>query len=335
MLTLIPSPTRSVWYLGPLPLRAYALAIIIGIVVAWWIGTRRYAAKGGRPEAMMDVVLWAVPFGIVGGRLYHVITSPEAFFGAGGRPLDAFKIWQGGLGIWGAIALGGLGAWIGARRAGVRFAPIADCLAPAILVAQGIGRLGNWFNEELFGGPTTLPWGLQVSDAAAVEAGFAPGTLFHPTFLYELLWDFAAAGLLIVIERRWRLGHGRTFLAYVALYCAGRLWIEMMRIDPAHRIAGLRLNVWTSAILGVAALVGLVLVGRRHGGPDTDMDLPGSQPPAADGLDLSDRPDDDAAAALAETPKGDEDSVVEPDKRPVDLGSGEAADNPPGRAGGT
>jgi len=178
--TGIPSPSEGVWYLGPLPLRAYGIIIAIGMVVGVWWTARRYVARGGSSDTIYDVALWAIPLGVVGARLYHVVTSPEAYFGPGGDPMLAFQIWRGGLGIWGGVALGALGAYVGVKRAKVRFGPIADSLAPALLVAQGIGRWGNWFNQELFGGPTTLPWGLQI-DAAHVPVGYPVGTLFHPT----------------------------------------------------------------------------------------------------------------------------------------------------------
>jgi prolipoprotein diacylglyceryl transferase len=266
----IPSPPQGVWYLGPFPIRAYALAILTGIVVAVLISQRRWVARGGAKDQVLEIVFWAVPFGIVGGRIYHVISSPDRYFGVGGNPWLAFAIWEGGLGIWGAIALGGLGAWIGARRQGVLLPPFADALAPALLVAQAIGRLGNWFNQELFGAATTLPWGLSIDDAH-LPAGFAPGTLFHPTFLYELVWNLAMAAVLVQVDRRFRLGHGRVFALYVALYCAGRVWIEALRIDTAHQVVGLRLNVWTAIIVGVGALVAFLVVGRRHPGRDTTV----------------------------------------------------------------
>lgn len=263
----IPSPSQSVWHLGPFPVRAYAIAILIGIVLATLMTQRRWAARGGDPEVVLDVTYWAVPFGILGGRLYHVVSSPDAYFGPGGDPWKAFAVWEGGLGIWGAVALGAVGAWIGCRRHGVRFAAYADALAPGLLVAQGVGRLGNWFNQELFGGPTDLPWGLRI-DAAHLPSGFDPGTTFHPTFLYEMLWNFAAAALLVYLDRRLRLGHGRAFWLYVVLYTTGRLWIELLRIDPAETVLGLRLNVWTSVVIGLGAAVAFVVVGRRHPGPD-------------------------------------------------------------------
>ncbi|WP_225754316.1 prolipoprotein diacylglyceryl transferase [Actinotalea sp. Marseille-Q4924] len=268
----IPSPPESVWYLGPVPLRAYALAILAGIVAAVWLTQRRWAARGGDPETVLEVAYWAVPFGIVGGRIYHVFSSPDAYFGADGDPVKAFAIWEGGLGIWGAIALGAVGAYIGCRRQKVSFAVFADAVAPGLLVAQAIGRLGNWFNQELFGSPTDLPWGLRIDPTSPTfPDGLPADTLFHPTFLYEMLWNLAAAAVLIWADRRFRLGHGRVFWLYVVLYTAGRVWIEALRIDPAETVLGLRLNVWTSILVGGAALVAFVVVGRRHPGRETTV----------------------------------------------------------------
>lgn len=278
--TSIPSPSRAEWHLGPLPLRAYALAILVGIVVAAWMTMRRLAARGGTTDDVLEISLWAVPFGIVGGRIYHVVSSPQAYFGEGGDPWKAFAIWEGGLGIWGAIALGAVGAWIGCRRQGVRFADFADAVAPGLLVAQAIGRLGNWFNQELFGGPTTLPWGLEI-DAAHLPPGLEPGTLFHPTFLYEMVWNLLAAAVLIWAERRFRLRHGRVFWAYVMLYTLGRLWIELVRIDPASIVLGLRINVWVSILVFLGALTALVVLGRRYRDEPADA-LPAEEPAAGD-----------------------------------------------------
>lgn len=266
----IPSPSQGVWHLGPFPVRAYAFAILLGIVVALWMTRRRWIERGGEPDTTLEIAFWAVPFGIVGGRIYHVITSPDAYFGVGGDPVRALYIWEGGLGIWGAVALGGVGAWIGARRQGVRLPPWADALAPGLLVAQAIGRLGNWFNQELYGGPTTLPWGLRI-DPEHMPVGDPAGTLYHPTFLYEIIWNLAGAALLIWLDRRLRLGYGRVFWLYVVIYTTGRLWIELLRIDPAHHFLGLRINVWTSIIVGLGALVAFVVVGRRHPGRDTTL----------------------------------------------------------------
>ncbi|WP_034224645.1 prolipoprotein diacylglyceryl transferase [Actinotalea ferrariae] len=270
----IPSPPESVWYLGPVPLRAYALAILAGIAAAVWLTQRRWAARGGDPETVLEISYWAVPFGIVGGRIYHVLSSPDAYFGADGNPAKAFAIWEGGLGIWGAIALGAVGAYIGCRRQKVSFAVFADAVAPGLLVAQAIGRLGNWFNQELFGSPTDLPWGLRIDPTSPTfPDGLPADTLFHPTFLYEMLWNLAAAAVLIWADRRFRLGHGRVFWLYVVLYTAGRVWIEALRIDPAETVLGLRLNVWTSILVGCAALVAFAVVGRRHPGRETTVQL--------------------------------------------------------------
>lgn len=266
LLASIPSPSQGVWYLGPFPLRAYALAIIVGIVVAVWLTNRRWVERGGDPDEVLSIVYWAVPFGIVGGRFYHVVSSPDAYFGTDGDLVSALYIWQGGLGIWGAIALGAVGAYIGCRREKVRFASFADAVAPGLFVAQAIGRLGNWFNQELFGSPTTLPWGLEIDPAIASRVvDYVPGMLFHPTFLYELLWNLAGAAVLVAVDRRRRLGHGRVLWLYVAIYTLGRVWIEMLRIDDAERVLGLRLNVWTSIVLFVVAVVAFVVLARRGG----------------------------------------------------------------------
>ena len=257
----IPSPSTGVWYLGPIPLRAYGIVIAVGMIVGVWWTARRYRARGGDPDVLYDVAMWAIPIGIIGARLYHVVTSPEAYFGPGGDPWLIPQIWRGGLGIWGGVGAGALGAFLAVKRAGVRFGPIADSLAPALLVAQAIGRWGNWFNQELFGGPTTLPWGLQI-DAAHLPAGYAPGTLFHPAFLYECLWNLAAAALIVWLDRRRRFAAGQVFGLYLMAYTLGRAWIEMLRIDDAHTLGGLRLNVWTSLLVFAVGAARFVIAGR-------------------------------------------------------------------------
>ena len=272
----IPSPSQGVWQLGPFPIRAYAFAIILGIVVAIWLTDRRWVARGGRPGTTADVAVWAVPFGIVGGRIYHVITSPQAYFGVGGHPIDAVKIWQGGLGIWGAVAFGALGAWIGCRRQGILLPPFADAIAPGLALAQAIGRWGNWFNQELFGRPTTLPWGLEI-DAAHRPAGYEQYSTFHPTFLYESLWCVVIAIVLIWADRRFTMGHGRVFLLYIALYTTGRFGFELVRIDDANRIFGLRVNTWVAGIAFIGSVVALVWSarnrpGRESVGPDPALE---------------------------------------------------------------
>jgi prolipoprotein diacylglyceryl transferase len=285
-LAAIPSPSQSVWHIGPIPLRAYALCIVLGIVICLYMSVRRWRARGGVDDDIWDVAGWAIVFGIIGGRLYHVITDPELYFKKGEHPIDALKIWDGGLGIWGAIALGGVGAWIGCRRHGIKLAVFADAVVPGVIVAQGVGRWGNWFNNELYGGPTSLPWGLRVhcmdivsghavsGPTAVADGGQSCLTsstvhgLFQPTFLYESLWDLAIAGLLIYADRRFRLGRGAVFALYVMGYTLGRGWIEALRHDHANHILGLRLNDWTAIIVFVIGLVLFLRRGAWHSGRD-------------------------------------------------------------------
>ncbi|MEV1330054.1 prolipoprotein diacylglyceryl transferase [Micromonospora costi] len=261
----LPSPTTAVWQLGPLPVRAYALCIIVGILVACVVTEYRLRRRGVAPGAVLDIAVWAVPAGIIGARIYHVITSPEKYFGTGGDPMKAFAIWEGGLGIWGAVAGGALGAWIAARQLGIPLTVVADALAPGLPLAQAIGRVGNWFNNELFGGRTTLPWGLEIHRMDPDNPGHAlrddtgqpilePG-LFHPTFAYEALWNIGVAVLVYLVDRKLRLGRGRAFALYVMGYTAGRFWIELMRTDEANTIIGVRLNVWTAALVFLGALI--------------------------------------------------------------------------------
>jgi prolipoprotein diacylglyceryl transferase len=261
----IPSPGTSVWHIGAFPLRAYALCIIAGIIVAMIIATRRWQARGGTADSMEMMVVVGVPFGIVGARLYHVITDYQLYFGPGRQPLNALKIWEGGLGVWGAIAFGVLGGYLVARRRRIAFPAVLDAIAPAILVAQAIGRLGNWFNQELFGRPTTLPWALEIAPQYR-PPGFGQFATFHPTFLYEMLWDLAAAALLVWLDRRFRLGHGKVFALYVLLYTAGRFWIEALRIDTVNEIGGFRLNNYTSLIGFLIALIWLIWLIRNRPG---------------------------------------------------------------------
>ncbi len=263
----IPSPADGVWHIGPLPIRAYALCIIAGIVFAIWLGERRWVARGGTAGEVSDLAIWAVPFGLVGGRLYHVITDWHLYFGEGKNPVTALYVWRGGLGIWGAVALGIVGVWIGARMSGIKLLPMLDALAPGVLVAQALGRWGNWFNQELYGRPTDLPWGLEI-DVAHRPAQYLDVATYHPTFLYECLWNLAAVALLVWLDRRYRLGHGRVAALYVMLYTAGRGWIENLRIDDVQLddVLGLRLNVWTSIVLFVAAAAFFVWSARRHPG---------------------------------------------------------------------
>jgi prolipoprotein diacylglyceryl transferase len=272
-LASIPSPDQGTWQLGFFELRAYAICIIIGVLVAVWLGNRRWVARGGQPGTVADIAVWAVPFGLVGARLYHVLSDYQLYFCSTCNPVEALYIWQGGLGIWGAISLGALGAYLGCRRRGVKFLALADALAPALAVAQGIGRFGNWFNQELFGRPTTLPWALEI-DPQYRPDGYEIAETFHPTFLYEALWDFGVAGLVIWVDRRFRLGHGRALALYVMAYTAGRGWIEYLRIDEANHILGLRLNVWTSVVVFLAALGFFVWSARNRPGREVDVEPP-------------------------------------------------------------
>jgi prolipoprotein diacylglyceryl transferase len=251
-----------------------------------------------------------VPFGLVGGRLYHVLTDHDLYFGAGNNPVEALYVWRGGLGVWGAIALGAVGAIIAARRKGIRLLPVLDAMAPGVLVAQALGRWGNWFNQELFGKPTDLPWGLEVSDDTALRAGYEPGTTFHPTFLYESLWCLAAFGVLVWADRRFKLGHGRVVALYIMIYTVGRAWIEMLRIDNVELddVGGLRFNVWTSLVLFVAALVWFVVSARRRPGREESVYVEGRGP---------------AAAPDAPVPS-DETEVTSPDSARSDVPSTEA-----------
>ena len=312
-LAYLPSPTRSALFLGPLPLRFYALCIIAGIVVALWLGARRWAQRGGKSEEVLDVAGWAVVLGIIGGRLYHVLTDPELYFlgRPGTSPIDAIKIWDGGLGIWGAIALGTVGAWIGCRRHGIKLPPFADAVVPGVVFAQGIGRLGNWFNNELYGGPTTLPWGVEIREMDLVtgRAGQFLG-VYQPTFLYELLWDIALGFVLIWADRRFRLGNGRVMALYVMGYTSGRVWIEMLRTDDANHILGLRLNVWTSIVVFLLGLAWFV----THRGPrevSVYRDGRVSEPVAAP--EKTGQGDTEADEPPAPADPGDEADVTEAD----------------------
>jgi prolipoprotein diacylglyceryl transferase len=280
----IPSPSNAVWNLGPLPLRGYALCIVAGIVACILIGERRLVARGAAPGVLSDIAMWAVPFGIVGGRIYHVITTPEPYFGKGGDPASALYIWEGGLGIWGAISFGAVGAYIGIRRSGVLMPVLADAIAPGLLMAHALGRWGNWFNQELYGRPTDLPWALEIDPEHRPQETAGEG-LYHPTYLYESIWCLAGIAVLLWAENRFKLGHGRVFALYVMIYTAGRGWIEMLRVDTAHEIFGLRLNVWTSIVLFAGAAVGLALSARKLPGQEASAYRDGHRhepdPPAA------------------------------------------------------
>jgi prolipoprotein diacylglyceryl transferase len=326
-LASIPSPDRGVWELGPIPIRAYALCIIAGIIVAIWWSERRWVARGGNAGAIIDIAVFAVPFGLVGGRLYHVATDWHRYFGDDpeASPINALKIWDGGLGIWGAIALGGVGAWIGCRTKGVPLPAFADVVAPGIVVAQAIGRLGNYFNQELTGGPTDLPWGLEIyrrvnefgvtDNLNGVAENHIPVEIVHPTFLYELLWNLAVAVLVVWLDRKLRLGHGRAFAVYVAGYTLGRTWIELMRTDTATMVFDVRVNVWVSGLVFIGAVAYFFLARSRGEREDPallvgkDGPAPTSDEPAkSDTDDDTDDADDTDSDADDESDETDEDT---------------------------
>ena len=305
----LPSPSNGVWHLGPIPIRAYGLIIACAILISVYWSARRYQKRGGDPDLFYDVALWAVPAGIVGARVYHVITSPDAYFGQGGKPLMAFAIWNGGLGIWGAVAGGALAAWLVVRHRGQRLGPIADSLAVPLLAAQALGRWGNWFNQELFGAPTTLPWGLRI-DNAHLPSGYASGTLFHPTFLYECLWNLAGVAVLLLIDRQIKVKSGQLFASYIMVYTLGRVWIEMLRIDDAHHFLGLRINVWTSIVVFSLGLMTFIIAGRRSASTRVDpAELPATSHSA-------DNQDEDSAPQKTDGDQGD--SPISPESRPVE-----------------
>ncbi|OBI48664.1 prolipoprotein diacylglyceryl transferase [Mycobacterium sp. E796] len=281
LLAYIPSPPQGVWHLGPLPIRAYALFIIAGIVAALMIGDRRWEARGGQRGVIYDIALWAVPFGLVGGRLYHLATDWRTYWGPGGAgSMAALRIWDGGLGIWGAVALGAVGAWIGCRRHGIPLPAFGDAIAPGIILAQAIGRLGNYFNQELYGRDTTLPWGLEIFYRRDPSGYVDPHSLdgvstgqvalvVQPTFLYELLWNLLVFVALIYIDRRFNFGHGRLFALYVAAYCVGRFGVELLRNDTATQIAGIRINVFTATFVFIGAVVYIILAPKGREDPAT------------------------------------------------------------------
>jgi prolipoprotein diacylglyceryl transferase len=340
----IPSPDWSGFDIplpwGSLRIHAYALCILAGIVVGLWLTSVRWNKRGTPEGSLWDIAIWAIPFGIIGGRLYHVFSSPDAYFGPGfdgtGDLSLIPQIQRGGLGIWGAVLLGAVGAWIGCRRAGVKLTAFLDAAAPGLLLAQAVGRWGNYFNQELFGGPTTLPWGLQIdADNANFPAGMPADTLFHPTFLYESLWNIAGVLILLALDRKFNFRRGRLFWIYAMYYTLGRVWIEAMRIDDAERISlfGIttRLNVWTSIVVFLAALIVFVVLGlRKRDEPDTpylDGHIPAEKDGDTDGDTHAGNRDD---AELAAVP-ADSKSIRHSDKSVSDSESrGNLPDNQSG-----
>jgi len=279
LITSIPSPDISYIELGPLRIHFYALFILTGIVLALLLTESRLKARGVESGVALDVSFWAIPFGILGGRFFHVITHPNDYFYQGADLLAPFRIWEGGLAIYGALLFGALGAYIGAKKSGIKFLSYLDAVAPGILLAQAIGRWGNYFNNELFGLPTDLPWGLEIASSnPAYPAGLPEDVLFHPTFLYESIWSLVGVALLLAADKRFNLRWGRMIGLYLIYYSIGRIWVEAIRIDPSEIVLGLRINIW-SAIFGVAVGMAIMVIqSRRHTGLEKSAYLPGKEP---------------------------------------------------------
>lgn len=269
------------WFSFDLNIHAYAICILIGIFVAAWMTNRRLVRRGAEPWVVVDICLFAVPLGIVGARIFHVLTHPDDYFGPGNNPLAVLYVWEGGIAIFGALLGGAVGAIIGCKITGVRFFTFADALAPGLLLAQAFGRFGNWFNHELFGLPTNLPWGLEIEfDNPAFPPGLPEGTLFHPTFLYEVIWNLLGVALLLIVERQlrrnpdgfgfiqgaYRFQWGRLFALYLIWYGAGRVVWESIRIDPSEIFFGIRTNVWAALAAIAVGLIIFVVQARRHPG---------------------------------------------------------------------
>ena len=278
----IPSPEVSYLDLGPLRIHFYALFILTGIILALLLTESRLKTRGVESGVALDVSLWAIPFGILGARFYHVITHPNDYFFEGADLLAVFRIWEGGLAIFGALLFGSIGAYLGARQSGIKFLSYLDAVAPGVLLAQAVGRWGNYFNNELFGQPTDLPWGLQISsDNPAYPAGLPEGVLFHPTFLYESIWSLVGVAILLHADKRFNLRWGKMFGLYLIYYSIGRVWVEAIRIDPSEIVLGLRVNIW-SAILGMVVGLAVILIqSRRHTGSETSAYLAGRAPKIA------------------------------------------------------
>ncbi|MGX1931874.1 prolipoprotein diacylglyceryl transferase [Microbacterium resistens] len=306
----IPSPPVSFIDLGPLRIHFYALCIITGIILAVLITNHRLTKRGAEPWVVIDIAILAVPLAIIAARIFHVLTHPGFYFGPGKNIWAVFYIWEGGIAIYGALIGGAIGAWLGCKWSGIRFWTFADALAPGLLLAQAIGRFGNWFNHELFGLPTDLPWGLEIeSTNPAFPAGLAEGTLFHPTFLYEVIWNSLGVIVLLWLGRKLFFQWGRLFAVYLIWYGAGRIVWESIRIDPSEIYLGLRTNVWAAIIGVVVGIVILVVQSRRHPGIEPSPYMPGrgrkdADVESADSLDFVDvsaPPSDEVTAGASAT----------------------------------
>ena len=285
ILASLPSPPASWQFfdVGPIRVHIYALAILLGIVLATWSTGRRLTARGGEKGVVLDFLLWTVPLGIIFARAYHVFTHVGDYFGPGINPFSAFFIWEGGNAIFGSLIGGALGVWIGSRQTGIRFLSFADAVVPGLLLAQAVGRIGNYFNQELFGLPTTLPWGLVIDRPNShIPNGLPVDTLFHPTFLYEMVWNLAGVVLLLLAERRWQLRWGKAFSLYLVWYGLGRSWFEAMRLDPSDTFLGFRTNIWAAYAAIILGVILFIVQSRRHPGREESIYLPGRGPRGAD-----------------------------------------------------
>jgi len=278
-LASIPSPDISFIQLGPFRVHFYALFILSSIVAATALTSSRLSRRGGEPGLVLDIALWTVPFGIVGGRFYHVFTHPNDYFFAGADLWKILYVWEGGLAIFGAVLFGSVGAYVACRRAGLRFLSFADALAPGMLLAQAIGRLGNYVNQELFGGPTTLPWGLQIDPSnPAFPVGLPADTLFHPLFLYEMLWNLGGVAVILLAERRFHLRWGTALGLYLIIYGSGRTWLEALRLDPTEfELLGVKINIITAALVALIGLILIIVQSRRHGKAEISPYRPGRE----------------------------------------------------------
>ncbi|MCT9621373.1 prolipoprotein diacylglyceryl transferase [Curtobacterium sp. C2H10] len=286
-------------------IHAYAMCILLGIVAAVILANRRLNARGVERWIIIDIAIWAVPAGIIGGRLFHVFTHVSDYFGPGRDPLSFLYIWEGGLAIFGALILGSVGAYIGCRQVGLRFTAFIDAVVPGVLLAQAFGRLGNYFNHELFGMPTSLPWGLQIeSSNAAFPKGLPEGTLFHPTFLYEIIWNVVGVVVILLLDKKFRLQWGKVLSLYLIWYGIGRSVLESIRVDTSETFFGIRTNVWMSFAAILLGIIIFLVQSKRHLGKEPSPYLPGREPRSKSGVDSDDtwsESDDDAPAAVTDS----------------------------------
>ncbi len=279
----IPSPDWSYFDLGFVRIHAYALCILAGIIAATIMTSWRLTKRGAEPGVVLDIILWAVPLGIIGARAYHVLTHPGDYFYEGADLLRTLYIWEGGNAIFGSLIGGAVGAYIGCRLTGIRFWSFADALAPGMLLAQALGRLGNWFNQELYGLPTTLPWGLEIApDNPAYPVGLPEGTLFHPTFLYEIVWNLVGVAVILFLERKFNLRWGRAFGVYLIWYGIGRSFFESIRVDPSEMFLGIRTNIWASYAAIIIGIAIILIQRKRHTGVELSPYVPGREWKAPD-----------------------------------------------------